>query len=546
VGILIAITVAYALIAAVGSEIMTFSSQGGGQIVYTRKPATAVQRGEGAQADVEKSAAVEGDNLALKPSTGGPALAWTDFTVDIGETRVIKDISAYLRPGDFIALCGASGAGKTTLLSALSQTSSVGVVGGSVTFGRSAVEQLNIGFAQQMDLHDGSATIREAFIFSALLRQPSYYTKQEKIAFADSVIDMLDLRPYQDALVGDMTNGLSLGVEITKRVTVGVELAARPKILFVDEPTSGLDSQSATHIVSLLRRLATQGQAVIVTIHQPSASVFQQFDRLLALSSDGRQIYFGDSKEVVPYFARNGAQCPEDANVAEFVLETVGAGIKAKTEGGGQSTVWADVWQASPEAQQILADIHALRASGPEQPDDQPANATASDLTQTLLLTQRILRNQWRNTNYMYSKIWVHVVCGLLAGFTFYNLGTSPSDLQNRLFSVFFIVFLVNSIVNTILARFFFARLFWEYREGPSKTYGWVALCAASILAELPGALVCGLLYWVLWYWPSGLPGGGTAGYVFLVVLTYEVFQVCLPPTLLSFPELCTSNAANR
>jgi ATP-binding cassette, subfamily G (WHITE), member 2, SNQ2 len=82
--------------------------------------------------------------------------------------------------------------------------------------------------------------------------------------------------------------------------------------------------------------------------------------------------------------------------------------------------------------------------------------------------------------------------------------------------------------VNAILARFFFARLYWEYREGPSNAYGWVSLCSASILAEIPGAILCGTVYYLLWYFPSGLPLGSTAGYIFLFVLTYEIFQVSL------------------
>ena len=93
--------------------------------------------------------------------------------------------------------------------------------------------------------------------------------------------------------------------------------------------------------------------------------------------------------------------------------------------------------------------------------------------------------------------------------------------------SVFSIVLLVNTIVNTVLARFFFARLHWENREGPSRTYGWVDLCTASIAAEIPGFLACGVLYYVIWYWLSGLPAGDTAGNVFLSVLTFEIFEVC-------------------
>jgi ABC-type multidrug transport system ATPase subunit len=69
-----------------------------------------------------------------------------------------------------------------------------------------------------MDLHDGTATVKEAFEFSALLRQPKTYSKAEKLAYADRLLDLLDLRSAQDALIGD--EGSGLGVEKLKRVTV--------------------------------------------------------------------------------------------------------------------------------------------------------------------------------------------------------------------------------------------------------------------------------------------------------------------------------------
>ena len=63
-----------------------------------------------------------------------------------------------------------------------------------------------------------------------------------------------------------------------------VELVAKPSLLlFLDEPTSGLDSQSAWAIVKLLRDLANAGQSILCTIHQPSATLFEEFDRLLLL-----------------------------------------------------------------------------------------------------------------------------------------------------------------------------------------------------------------------------------------------------------------------
>jgi ATP-binding cassette subfamily G (WHITE) protein 2 (SNQ2) len=85
---------------------------------------------------------------------------------------------------------------------------------------------------------------------------------------------------------------------------------------------------------------------------------------------------------------------------------------------------------------------------------------------------------------------------------------------------------LVNTIVNPILARFFGNRLLWHTREGPSRTYGWVALCTSSILAEIPAIILTGSVYFLLWYLLTGLPLGESAIFTFIMVMTYEVFEM--------------------
>ena len=103
-----------------------------------------------------------------------------------------------------------------------------------------------------------------------------------KIRICRKIIDVLDMRGYADAVVGRLGNGLN--VEQRKKLSIGVELVAKPSLLlFLDEPTSGLDSQSAWAIVKLLRDLANAGQSILCTIHQPSATLFEEFDRLLLL-----------------------------------------------------------------------------------------------------------------------------------------------------------------------------------------------------------------------------------------------------------------------
>jgi len=105
-------------------------------------------------------------------------------------------------------------------------------------------------------------------------------------------------------------------------------------LVFCDEPTSGLDSQAAWGVVQFLRKLADAGQAILCTIHQPSAVLFEQFDRLLLLQKGGKTVYFGDtgtgSRTLIDYFERNGGDpCAPDANPAEYILEQIGAGATA-------------------------------------------------------------------------------------------------------------------------------------------------------------------------------------------------------------------------
>jgi ABC-type multidrug transport system ATPase subunit len=145
---------------------------------------------------------------------------------------------------------------------------------------------------------------------------------------------MLGINDFAEAVVG--VPGEGLNVEQRKLLTIGVELAAKPDVLlFLDEPTSGLDSQSSWAIVSLLRKLANKGQAVLATIHQPSSVLFEEFDELLFLAKGGRTVYFGEigknSQTILEYFQRQGIRpCEKTENPAEYILEAVTAGANCK------------------------------------------------------------------------------------------------------------------------------------------------------------------------------------------------------------------------
>lgn len=92
-----------------------------------------------------------------------------------------------------------------------------------------------------MDFHLETATVRESLRFSSMLRQPESVSKREKYEHTEEVIKMLNMGDFANAVVGVSEEGLI--VEQRKLLTIGVELAAKYKLLlFLDEPTGGLDS----------------------------------------------------------------------------------------------------------------------------------------------------------------------------------------------------------------------------------------------------------------------------------------------------------------
>ena len=81
--------------------------------------------------------------------------------------------------------------------------------------------QRKTGYAMQQDIHLETSTVREALEFSALLRQPPEFTRQEKLAYVDYVIRMLDMEPYADAVVGVPGSGLNVERKYDLKISDG-------------------------------------------------------------------------------------------------------------------------------------------------------------------------------------------------------------------------------------------------------------------------------------------------------------------------------------
>ena len=543
-GVVIAFTVLYILVTVLASELFSFVGGGGGALVF-KKGAKAPAPKASKVADAEKGGNAGDDSASSghmqtgsdahehnsKTAESDSVFTWQDVHFSVpyegGERQLLNNVHGYAKPGVMIALMGASGAGKTTLLNTLSQRQRIGVVKGTfLVDGRPLGTEFQrvTGFVEQQDLQDRTATVREAIEFSAVLRQERHIPRAEKLAYVEEIIDLLELREIADVLI------LSLGVEQRKRVTIAVELAAKPSLLFLDEPTSGLDSQSAFSIIRFLRKLAAAGHGIICTIHQPSSLLVQQFHMILALNPGGNTFYFGpvgqNGAAVTKYFAERGVHCPPHKNIAEFILETAAKGGKRQD---GKRLNWNEEWKKSQENQDLLKEIAQLNAEREKvatKAKDAQYEYASPQWLQITELTRRMFTQHWRDPSYYYGKLFVAFIIGVFNGFTFWKLGYTVADMQDRMFTAFLIILIPPTVVNGVVPKFYMNMALWEARENPSRIYNWVAFCTASVVTEIPISIASAVIYWLLWYYPTGLPtDSSTAGYVFWMVMLFFLFQ---------------------
>lgn len=483
---------------------------------------------------------------ALAPQTD--VFTWKDVCYDIKikneGRRLLDNVNGWVKPGTLTALMGVSGAGKTTLLDVLAQRVTMGVVTGDMLVSGKAMNesfQRKTGYVQQQDLHLETTTVREALRFSAMLRQPKSVSKKEKYDFVEDVIKMLSMSDFAEAVVG--VPGEGLNVEQRKLLTIGVELAAKPALLlFLDEPTSGLDSQSSWAIIAFLRKLADNGQAVLATIHQPSAILFQEFDRLLFLAKGGKTVYFGDigknSETLLNYFESNGApKCGENDNPAEYMLTMVGAGATGKS-----AKDWHEVWKSSQEAKDVVKELDRIKSemgSKHSEEDSDSHSEFAMPFPQQLIeVTRRVFQQYWRTPGYIYSKLLLGVMSALFIGFSFFHANASQQGLQDVVFSIFMITTIFTSLVQQIMPRFILQRDLYEVRERPSKAYSWKAFLIANIVVEIPYQILLGILVFASYFYPiytsGGIPSSGRQGLILLLLMQFFVFASTFAHMLIS------------
>eukprot|EP00927_Polykrikos_kofoidii_P024257 TRINITY_DN22096_c2_g1_i1.p1 TRINITY_DN22096_c2_g1~~TRINITY_DN22096_c2_g1_i1.p1 ORF type:complete len:991 (+),score=171.65 TRINITY_DN22096_c2_g1_i1:444-2975(+) len=268
----------------------------------------------------------------MTPKTHPISLEFNDLGLVLHNgSTVLDSVTGAFEAGQMVAIMGPSGAGKTTFMNVLCGKATYGTRTGTVLINGEAKDIRDfkrvMGFVPQDDIVHDNLTVREQIFYAARLRNSSDTPRDVIRAIVEDVLRVMQIDHIQATKVGGTEErGISGGQR--KRVNIGLELAARPTLLFLDEPTSGLDSTSSLLIVNSLNKMTELGMTIIMVIHQPRYSLFTLYDKVLLLGKGGRTVYLGAAARATTYFENLGFTVSPEDNLADWLMDVISGEVE--------------------------------------------------------------------------------------------------------------------------------------------------------------------------------------------------------------------------
>ena len=309
---------------------------------------------------------------------------------------ILQDVTLSIQAGEFVSFVGGSGAGKSTLLKAMNgyEPANQGqiLLDGEPFYPKLDLYRTQMGYVPQDDIIHRELPVRLALWYAAKLRLPDAKPMEIEARIQDA-LKAVDMVEHADKRVRVLSGGQR------KRVSIAVELLARPSLFFLDEPTSGLDPGLEKKMMYDLNRLADEGKTVILVTH--ATSNIEQCD-YVAFMSYGRLAFFGPPKDAITFFNAQdfadiylrlsqvinpAAGAPPPAELAPYYQAS--AGKDGKVMAG---TLWAEHYARSTLFQKYvvgrqgnLAQVKASAANAPP-----PKRSRDSAVRQMVILARRM------------------------------------------------------------------------------------------------------------------------------------------------------------
>lgn len=193
------------------------------------------------------------------------------------DVQALTGVNLDIHKGEFVSLLGPSGCGKTTLLRCVAdlQEPTEGTVRISGMTPREVRQQQKFGFVFQQPVLFDWRTVKKNI---ELPLEIMYYSKADRSARADEMLEMVGLKAFADHFPKQLSGGMQ------QRVNIARAFGLRPEILLMDEPFSALDEFTKEKLHEDLLRIWRQtNKTVLFVTHNIQEAVFLS-DRVCVLS----------------------------------------------------------------------------------------------------------------------------------------------------------------------------------------------------------------------------------------------------------------------